>query len=383
MKYRSSSDEDRRDGAFRTDRPAAGLAAEEDGYALAVSLVAIVVVTLLATAGYSLSNFELGTARDFQAETEAFYVADRALNLYLATDAADLDTAYYDADDLGEGTATVAAEPVTLGMANNEEVHRVTATGQYVTPSGETVERTVSSLLLATPMLPVYPNGAFVAGGKFNLNGSSPRFSGYNAYDASSSDALCEAAGVQQGDSVPGVVADSFDTDSGSGGRCEDPSNDQVVDPDTECRDGPIEEFMSADQWRYIKDSIPMDRTAADFKSAGSTDGWEVVRADGSFKAGGGASGKGLLIVEEDFETTGSFTWDGLILVGGKFTSNGTEEVNGGFVVGLNGLLGENVPTSTISNGNKDYTFNSCAVFKASRSKYRVSQLPSSWYEER
>ena len=354
----------------------------EGGYALALSLITIVVLSLLAAAGYGMSNFELDTSRDFRAETEAFYVADQGLNRYLATDAHDLDTAV--TYQFQKGTATVTPEPVTMGMQNNEELHRVTSVGEYVTPAGNTVRRTVSTVLLATPMLPLTPTGAFVAGGKLNQNGNA-LYDGYNAYDpvGNNGDQLCESAGVQKGGSVPGIVADSFQVSGGSSGPCE---SDPGVTPSAQCKDDPQSEFMSADQWRYMLDELPADHAINPGDAFPQTDGWEVVRVTGGnySRSAGARSGKGILIIEDNFTSNGNFTWEGLVLIGGKFAaSNGQEYVEGSIATGLNELLGENVPATNVGNGNKEFKFNSCSIYKASRSKYRVSQVPSNWYEER
>ena len=380
-----------RDGDTRpTPRKRTG--ADENGYALAVSLIVIVVVSLLATAGYSMSDFELNASRDFSAETEAFYLADRGLNKYMATLASDLekDTTF----QFANGTAAVAPEQVALGtgIQDNEELHRVTSTGTYVTPDGETVQRTVSTLLLATPMLPVYPNGAFVSGGKFHQNGSSATFDGNNQYPPTpnSTDPVCEAAGVQSGGSKPGIVADSLTASSkasgksSSTGKCEDLKKGMVSPdpPGVECKNDPVDEFMSVEQWEYMMNEMPADHVVSGSDQLPSTDGWEVIRADGDYDpSGSGNTGKGILVVTGDFTSDGNFTWDGLLLVGGRFISNGKETIHGGVVTGLNSLLGANVPPTSIGNGNKDFVYNSCNVFKASRSKYRVSKVPSTWYE--
>lgn len=354
----------------------------EEGSALAISLIAILVITVLATAGYSMSNFELDTSRDFRAGTEAFYVADRGLNRYLATDADDLDTTVV--YQFQEGTATVTPEPVTMGMQNNEELHRVTSVGEHVTPEGETVQRTVSTVLLATPMLPVMPNGAFVAGNTLNQNGNA-QYDGYNGYDPTggTGDALCEAAGVQEGGSIPGITADTFHVSGGSTSRCE---SDTGVTPDAQCIDDPVDQFMSPEQWGYMRDTMQADHVINDSDPFPETDGWEVVKIEGGTynRDAGARNGKGILIVEGNFFSNGNFSWDGLVLIGGKFGgSQGQEDIEGSIVTGLNELLGENVPDSNVGNGTKEFKYDSCNLYKATRAKYRVSKVPSSWYEVR
>lgn len=354
---------------------------DQGGYALAVSLIAIVVVTMLAAAGFNLSNMELDTSRDYRAQTEAFYLADKGLNQYLATHAADLDTAVtYQFD---EGTATVTPVRLSMGMANNEELYRAVSTGEYVTSDGRTIRKTVSTVLLATPLLPNNPTSPFVSGGKLRQNGNAD-FDGNNEYPSTSgTDALCQEAGVQEDGSVPGIVADSFQNSNGDSGRCTDPKKGNVTPdpPGVECRDDPVDEFMSYEQWQYIL-GMEADHQISSGDPFPQTDGYEVVKVNGDYtRDSGSRTGEGVLIVEGDFKSDGNFTWDGLVLVGGKYTANGNETIHGSIITGLNGLDGSNVPTTAIGNGTKDFQYNSCNVFKASRSKFRVSKVPSTWYE--
>lgn len=355
---------------------------DEGGYALAVSLITIVVVTLLAAAGYSLSNTELNTSRDFRAETEAFYVADKGLNRYLATHAVDLDSAVtYHFD---EGTATVTPVRLTMGMANNEELYRAVSTGEYVTSDGKTIRKTVSTVLLATPLLPNNPTSPFVAGGTLKQNGNAS-FDGNNDYPSvSGTDALCQEAGVQQDSSLPGLVADTFKNSDNDSGRCSDAKKGNVTPdpPGVECRDDPVDDFMSAEQWQQILD-MEADHTISAGDDFPQTDGYEVVKAEGDYNRDSGSrTGQGVLIVEGNFTSDGNFTWDGIVLVGGGYRANGNETIHGGVVTGLNSLLGASTDTTSIGNGTKDFQFNSCNVYKASRSKFQVSKVPSSWYQE-
>ena len=366
-----------RDGTRRdAGRPSLGRAdGGEDGSALAVSVLVILVVTVLAAAGWSLAAVELDASRDFRGETEAFYVADRGLNQYRATDAADLDTAV--TYQFETGTATVTPERITAGMANNEELYRVTSTGAYRRPDGTVVRRSTSTVLLATPMLPVSPDGNFVSGGKLIQNGNAD-FDGRNDYGGG--DQLCEASDVST-DSLPGMVADSFQNSGGATGCTAKKGTITPDPPGAVCEDDPLDDFMSANQWQTLL-GMEADHTVSGNEDFPQTDGWEYVKVNGDYERDSGArTGQGILIVEGDFKSNGNFTWDGLILVGGSYTAEGNETVNGSIVTGLNSLLGANPSPTSIGNGTKDFQYNSCNVFKASRSKFRVSQVPGSWYE--
>ena len=362
----------------RMDRTGEG----ERGFALATALVLIVVVGMIATAGFSMSSFELDTARDYRSHADAFYAADRGLNRYLAQDADDLTSPV--TYSFEEGRATVRAHRLVAGMADHELLYRISSTGEYTRPDGETVSRTVSTTVLATPLMPVFPSGAFVTGGKLNQNGSSAMFDGTDGYVGG--DATCSAAGVGGSSGVTGLVADSFEVSGGSstGGACDNSGTVLPNPPGAECRTNATSEFMSAEQWRSLK-SMEADHAISGDDAFPQTDGYEVVKVDGNYSLDSGdRTGQGILIVDGNFTTNGNFEWDGLVLVGGKLAaSNGTEEVRGGIATGLDELLGENVPASNIGNGTKTFKYNSCNVYKASISKYRVTRLPSSMYESR
>lgn len=350
--------------------------------ALAVTLIAILVIGVLAAAGYGMANVELDTSRDYRAATEAFYVADRGMNRYLAEDADSLPSPV--SYDFPEGSATVTVERVTWNMQYEEELHRVRSTGTYEAPDGESVTRTVSNVLLATPLLPIFPSGALVSSTTVEQEGGpSSQFDGVDAYTGG--DAKCDAADID-GD-VTGIVADSFQVSGGGsgGGRCESGANVSPDPPGPECRSDATDEFMSAEQWSTIK-NWEADHTISGGDPFPSTDGWEIVKIEGDSynRDSGSKSGKGILIVENDFTSNGNFTWDGIILAGGSVSaSNGTQTVNGAVITGLNELLGEDVSGYSLGNGTKKYLYNSCNVYRASITNYRVSRVPASWYEKR
>lgn len=353
-------------------------ARDERGFALAVALLAIVVVSILAAAGYSLANYELGTSRDFRASTEAFYVADRGLNRYLGTDAQDLiwPVTY----DFPEGEALVTVDTLTVGMENNESLFRVRSRGEHVPPAGDTARRTVAQVIMATPLVPVFPTGSFVSGGGIEQNGMSADYEGTNAYTGA--DPVCTEASVGTDDAAS-VVSDSFNV---SGGGSQPGSCDSYTGatPDPTCKDDATSDFMSADQWQKLLDLEP-DHTVAGNDSFPATDGYEVVKSSGDYTVDSDKTTgheEGILIVQGDVTFNGDFTFDGLVLVGGRMkASNGKQIFNGGVITGLNELLGADPPENQIGNGTKIFQYNSCNIYKASTSKYTVSQVPASWYE--
>ena len=71
-------------------------------------------------------------------------------------------------------------------------------------------------------------------------------------------------------------------------------------------------------------------------------------------------------------------------MVGGALTSNGNNTTAGAVVSGLNVLIGgtpgQGVAQST-ANGTKSYTFNSCAVKRATQSLSAYSAISNSWMD--
>ena len=112
-------------------------------------------------------------------------------------------------------------------------------------------------------------------------------------------------------------------------------------------------------------------------------DWWPVTFMDqASATVGPVHSGRGTLIVRGDLDMNGSFTWDGIVLVGGAIYDNGNSTVTGTAVTGLNELLGQSVPPTTISNGTKKFLYNSCWVrFAAQQFVGGLIQVPGTWSE--
>lgn len=111
---------------------------------------------------------------------------------------------------------------------------------------------------------------------------------------------------------------------------------------------------------------------------------WPVVYVDnpGAMYALPKRAGQqGTLIVRGDLDINGSNLWDGVILVGGALTSNGNHSVSGATMTGLNVLLGEAVPESSIGNGNKEFSYNSCNVANALSGQSRVYMMENTWFD--
>ena len=102
---------------------------------------------------------------------------------------------------------------------------------------------------------------------------------------------------------------------------------------------------------------------------------WPVILVDQAADWTLPANGRGILIVRRNMIINGSVNWDGIILVGGSLTSNGNNTVGGVVFSGLNVLLGESVAVSSLGNGNKTYTYDSCKVALAAARFIGLSAL--------
>jgi hypothetical protein len=109
---------------------------------------------------------------------------------------------------------------------------------------------------------------------------------------------------------------------------------------------------------------------------------WPVVRVNNS----GGPTftlpapgGKGILIVTGDLQLNGGVGWDGLVLVGGIITANGNNRLWGAVVSGLNVKLGMAVLPAAISNGQKDYKYDSCALARALGQVGSIQRVRNGW----
>ena len=92
---------------------------------------------------------------------------------------------------------------------------------------------------------------------------------------------------------------------------------------------------------------------------------WPLIYVDQASDFALPGNGRGLLVVRNNMTIGDSRQWDGIILVGGTLTSNGNNTVSGALVTGLNVLLGQSVPVSSLGNGTKTYRYDSCSVENA------------------
>lgn len=381
---------ERATGGRRGTRGARG---DEEGFALLVSIIAIVGLTALATGGFVLANAERTSSTSYQWAVEALYLADAGLNEYLTAQKGVPSTGTYGPYNYADGWAEVTVTRV--GSADqdpdddDEWIYRVAADGHYDADGDGTadVSRTVETLAQVNSSVIPSPPAGLASGGGVKKNGDAGLISGVDS--ASTSDCAEGGQATRAGVRVP------VDGYSQSGGSEEDvlegdPLKEEVSDPLDFDGDG-----TTADEtawWEGVRDGT---RLTHDHTVGGSdggswpelgSDDWPVTYVDeDTYSVGSNESGQGILIFRGDATFKGGFEWDGLVLVGGTITDNGDGRIMGGTMSGLNTLLGQTVGEDDIGddtlNGAKTYGFHSCNLDKAQKRNVSLERIYSAWRE--
>lgn len=342
----------------------------EDGFALVAALAALTGLTVLAAGGWYLSDAERRSAGAFRGSVDAFYAAQAGLSRFLAEHRGVPSSAR--TYDVAGGEARVEARALAF-TDDGREVYRVTARGR----SEAGGERRVARLAVLEPFVAEMP-GTLVSGAGVIKNGSSGTIDG--ADESRSGD--CPVGGRPTG---PGLYV----RDDGEPGYESMPPGVVRGDPPVQETTDPLAPLGL--DWQAVVDGgrlAPDYRVPADgwpsFSSL-DADAYPVIYADdpGGHAVGGSDDGRGLLVVRGDLEMNGSFRWDGLILVGGAITSDGRQHVSGGVVTGLNATLEppEPVDDTDLGNGNMDFAYDACEIWKASRAAGVLVQRASTWSE--
>lgn len=356
----------------------------EGGFALVASLLTLIVISVIAAAGFVTSQTEVQVSRNHSTSVTAFYVADAALNDYLAVN----DTAVVASQGFSYtgGSAVVTASPL-IDVDPEATLYLVSAAGSATMPDGSVSQRTVSKLVImktgAPP--PGFKEAAFTALTGLTVSGDSTRVDGNNHATAGPGCTPGPAtAGIQLPDSTldgkAASKADSiFDGDP--------PIDDEASDPVS------LAESLQID-WAGYKDGTaitPDHVVTAPFNKWPDMSNWEVTLVDNQEGSSHAVDlkkkegGNGVLIIKGDAHFSGEFRWNGIVLVGGQVELGGMPEINGNLIAGLNVLTGSSVPPMQLGHGNPDIFYDSCLVDKASSLLPPlppiVAEEPSTWVE--
>jgi hypothetical protein len=255
-------------------------------------------------------------------------------------------------------------------------VYVITSRGTYtggksystLTPPAE---RTVATYAVWEPA-PFDLNGAFTSLSGINKQGDNPgSFSGF------------DRCGVQP--AIPGVAVPTGGYNATAGGYTGITGNPNNAPSElgTGGTGGQTDQAVDID-WAAIVagTKLPPNYTLPTWPTAAQFNNWPVTKVNNS----GGPTfvmpspgGKGILIVTGDMQLNGGVAWDGLVLVGGIITANGLNRLSGAVVSGLNVKLGMNVLPAAISNGQKDYKYDSCNLARALGQVGSIQRVRNGW----
>ncbi len=331
------------------------------GFALPSAMLMLLLVSLMAAAGFFITWIDGQSARAFARSTQAFYVAESGLATAVAI--AEMPNPSVPPVTLGVGTATVSFEPL-LELRTGEAVYRAESLGQVVS-GGATFERSVGQLLWVAgpPRVP----GALVLVGSTGLIPPEGMITGLDAFGS---------ACPQQPSPVAGVAY--------WGGPAPAPDSALMIAGTPPDRPMPAAVSVAAEtgiRWAELLASfgpIPDATVPPDpWPGAGAGSPYILMRGSGSL--GPGSSGRGALVVEGDLALDDGFAWTGLILVGGALVLNGDISVRGSVASGLAGGSGV---AADFGGHRVDLRFDTCAVAAAAEGLTApAAAIPGTWYE--
>lgn len=359
-------------------KPTSGSRGGEAGFALIFALLALILITALATAGFLLATTDYQATRNHRAAVMTFYSADAGQHDYLATQGVPEPTTTY---SYGRDAVTVTSRRL-LNLPGGESLYSVAADGLDGNPVDGGARRKTSSVAVFFPF-PLTAPGAFTAVNGLVKNGSSGTIDGNDH----STPGPCPY-GIGQGsqDAVAGVAVPPNGYTQNGGGKKVVPKGDPPVDDSKTA--GELLDYMGIDWEGLVTEEtvvpdarIPED-SWPDFSSL-PDDEWPVIHVTADeFDLTPTLTGRGAIILDGDVELQGDFTWNGVILAGGRLTTNGFQEISGTVITGLNRIFpGKSPDVSEIGNGSKSFVYNSCDVEAALRAMGWLAEKPGTWRE--
>lgn len=357
---------------------------EENGFALAATLLALLALTAISTAGFLFSHTDLRVSQNHRSGIDAFYMADAGLANYLARGRVSTDTQVY---NFSAGSTLVWGERL-VGVDDAGALWRVLSRSSYTDPDGLGATRLLSKTVLASPA-PFNLYAAVVAPGGLDKNGVAGIVSGVDA----ATPADCSTGGMQNvaglvvpsgGLQLGGLSAGSLGTTGGTGTRgfAGNPAVDSssVAMAMLQQTNIPWQSLISGNYVGF--DYVVSQNGYPSFRSQVAPGDWPVILIDQpGYQLTPAMSGRGTLIALNDVSLSGNLHWDGLILVGDDLTSNGQQTVRGAVVAGLNLLLQQSPVSPLQANGNWDFQYHSCNIRLALRGLGPIVEEPGTWSE--
>ena len=330
------------------------------GAALAISLFLIVVLSATAAAALSMVGSERRVVDDQEAAAEAHAMARSAYDQFMADPKGALtgfapptwtgpDSVYYTFSD---GYAWVRVQRIRPAVLDTAAIYLVRARAV------RTIERPVLTPLAerAFAQYATWHQGTMSAQAAWLSLSGLAKQGGSGVLSGTDDCGGTAVAGVAV-PNVPGYTQD--------GGSSVPTGSPPVLNMGSQ----PSANAMVPINWAGIVGGTALAPTVTfpggSWPSFSDPNYWPIIYVDqpGNWSLPG--DGRGTLVVKNNLTMGGSTTWRGIILVGGTMTSNGNNTVNGAVITGLNVLLGQTVPASSLGNGNKTFQYNSCDVAAA------------------
>lgn len=373
----------------------------EQGFALAATILALVLVGALVTGGFFAASQEhhIGTSTQFS--TEAFYYAERGLNDALGSlTRGVLEAMMPNVPDSAQGQPvpiTSNGRPVgqyTLRIARLDSLlYFIESTGQVLEGGryrGAT--RTLGVVARATVMdvpadraLQIY--GRVSIGGTSEVDGRDTRPTAWNA----------DCPPLL--DPVAGIVAKdtSFVEVFGSGEIFGEPKKveDPTIGPESFGHFGDVtfEELAAVAEKVIPAGHGPINNTAPKLNDQGACDtqdlyNWgepfnrahpcfnyfPIIYAEGDLHITSGTYGQGILLVEGTLHMNGGFQFFGITIIKGKLETQGKGgHLNGVTLVQSGASLDSN--WESVARGNAEVNFSSCAIQRAMANNPWTSRL--------
>jgi hypothetical protein len=348
-------------------------------------LLLLVLLTIMAAAGFTRASSERRVTSDLEAQTGALMTAQSGLERYLFQTTA-LPSTYPSTVNLtvSGGTARVTLHRFKQSSgANDPTIYAVTSVGTYTRARrfdsrAPVAERSVSQLVRwNTATLDV--DAAFTSLSGLHKNGTSGTVSGVDR---------CNAQPNIPGVAVPDATF-SQDGTGGSPGGFIDGSPDNTPEyMGTTGPTGTAQAEVDIDwasivagtmlQPDFLVTRVGSTQTGS-FPSGAQWNNWPVVRVNGDLTNGDNFSGQGILIVTGNADLS-NITWRGIVLVGGAGAlSGGQTRVFGSIITGLNVKLGMTVPETEVGNGNLVVRYDSCDIATALNRLGGWQRVPNAW----
>jgi len=354
----------------RTDRKEASAyndSSSTPGTALPATLLALIALAALASAGFLLTFVELRTSENYVGAVRAFYVADAGLNEMLASRPADTAAVGTSTYAVGGGTATVVSQRL-LRLDRNRDLRLVTSGGVHGPGREGAARRTVAELVVTSR--PFRPLAALVSASPIAVTAPA-RVSGFDVATA--------GCGAPAPSSVAGLAIAPNAFLGAASALAGTPALWEIPNLAGALAAGGLD-WASFSRPSFLE---PEEQVTALWPDSVPSNGYGVaVYASRNAAAiDRSVRGRGVLVVAGDLTVSGELVWEGLVLVGGAVRVTGRIDVRGGLLAGLDALMGASVNTSDLS-GNVRITYDSCAIAGATARLLRgPGTVPGSWFE--